>query len=329
MPISAAKETLDFIVIGAQKAGTTSLFEYLKRHPEIALPVGKEAPYFSHEPARARGWQQYLKRTFAFADPDSVWGTVTTHYMFGALYEAANSPVKNNGYTETTVPLRIREQLPAVRLIALLRDPVQRAHSHYMMARLNGLECRSFDNAIAELLKPRALRESRREPHEATGYVVWGEYGRLLSGYFDVFPAEQILVIFTDELDHEAEQTLRRIYDFIGVKRDAIPDNIGVRYREGSTVRPIARLNPYAVQEMATRSELLRSLWHRMPDRTQRQADRAFAQVAYWADLFNRGKTSDTDSPSAAVESRLREHFAPDGDLLRHCLGRSLPWKHG
>jgi hypothetical protein len=49
------KETLDFIIIGAQKAGTTSLFEYLWQHPELSLPPGKEVPYFSHEVARARG----------------------------------------------------------------------------------------------------------------------------------------------------------------------------------------------------------------------------------------------------------------------------------
>ena len=86
----AVKNTLDFIVIGAQKAGTTSLFEYLRGHPELSLPPDKEAPFFSSEEARRRGFEDYMRKAFAFADPSSKWGTVTPQYMVGGLLEHPN-----------------------------------------------------------------------------------------------------------------------------------------------------------------------------------------------------------------------------------------------
>ena len=88
------KETLDFIIIGAQKAGTTSLFEYLRPHPELWLPPGKEAPYFSHDAVIERGWQDYMEKAFAFGDPARKWGTVTPSYMVGGVYNTALLPWK-------------------------------------------------------------------------------------------------------------------------------------------------------------------------------------------------------------------------------------------
>src|SRR5579859_7000316 len=61
------KRQLDFIVIGAQKSGTTALFEYLRRHPELALPEAKEVPYFSHDANYRRDFDEYLRKAFAFA----------------------------------------------------------------------------------------------------------------------------------------------------------------------------------------------------------------------------------------------------------------------
>lgn len=195
------KDTLDFIVIGAQKAGTTSLFEYLRRHPQISMPADKEAPYFSHDHAFERGWDAYMAK-IALIDPERRWGTVTPHYMIGGVYKRAKASADAAGrYDERTVPLRIRERLPDVRLVAILRDPVARARSHHQMMVMNGSEQRSFDEAIAEHLRPDALERARRRPLADTGYVAWGEYRRILGGYFTVFPREQILVAFTDELE--------------------------------------------------------------------------------------------------------------------------------
>ena len=116
------KDRLDFLVIGAAKAGTTSLFEHLRRHPEIALPADKEAPFFATDVRYSRGWDRYLKSTFWEADPARRWGTITPQYMGGTVFEPARTAVTaGGGYDEHTLPLRIHERLPEARLIAVLR----------------------------------------------------------------------------------------------------------------------------------------------------------------------------------------------------------------
>ena len=82
------KHVLDFIVVGAQRSGTTSLFAYLRQHPEIVVPAGKEVPYFTHARHQV-SWEEYMRRLVGSADPDMRWGTVTPQYMVGGLYRPA------------------------------------------------------------------------------------------------------------------------------------------------------------------------------------------------------------------------------------------------
>jgi hypothetical protein len=322
-----AKDILDFIVIGAQKAGTTSLFEYLRRHPELCLPLDKEAPYFSHDAVWARGWDRYLKKTFASSDPERMWGTVTTHYMVGGVYDASFTPVQVAGrYDERTVPLRIRERLPNVRLVAILRDPIRRAFSHHQMALMNSLEQRPFDHAIDDLLRPESLIHSRQHPGETTGYVTWGEYGRILAGYLDVFPREQVLVVFTDELERAPERLLQRVQEFLDVSPDIIPDNVGRRYREGGTKRRFARLSPDAVQGAVAQNPATRFLWHALPQAARYRVDRGFAHMSYVVDLWNQRGEARVGDPKPATLARLREHYEQDTEQLVALLGTKPPW---
>lgn len=323
------KSILDFIVIGAQKAGTTSLFEYLRRHPELNLPPGKEVPFFSHEAVRARGWEDYIGKAFAHADPHTKWGTATPSYMVGGIYDAvvATAVSSDDCNDERTVPLRIRELLPDVRLVAILRDPVERARSHHRMALMTGLDRRSFDEAIIELLRPDSIRASRELPQETTGYVTWGEYGRILAGYFDVFPREQILVVFTEELEHAPRQLLYRVQKFLGVTPDFVPDNLGERYRMGGTERRFSWLNPHAVQGAAARTPVTRALWHALPEASRRRIDHGFRHTAYRFDLWNRGSKANVDDPRSSTLQQLYEYFVPDTAQLATLLQMTPPWQ--
>lgn len=321
------KSTLDFIVIGAQKAGTTSLFEYLKRHPQIFLPPGKEVHFFSHDTERARGWHDYIKKNFAAADPAHMWGTVTPSYMVGGAYETSKTPTDiSASYNERTVPSRIRDRSPAVRLIAVLRDPVERAYSHYRMTSMNGLERRSFDQAIEQLLKAEALDNARQFPEENTGYVTWGEYGRILSGYFDIFPRDQILVLFTHELNHTPEKLLTRIYEFLDIESDFMPDNLGTRYRVGGE-RRYSWLRVGEARRAVAHNQIAHSLWQALPDLVRHPIDRAYDRSVYAIDLWNRRASADLDVPSPAIQHRLRKHFAQDADRLTRLLGTPPPWQ--
>jgi hypothetical protein len=326
------KETLDFIVIGAQKAGTTSLFEYLRRHPQIALPANKEAPYFSHDGLFETRWDAYLRK-MALGDPEQQWGTVTPHYMIGGVHKRTRASADaRERYDERTVPLRIHERLPDVRLVAILRDPVTRARSHYQMMVLKGSERRPFDEAIADLLDPQALERARRRPVEDTGYVTWGEYARILGAYFEVFAREQILVLFTDELERSPEQLLVRVHEFLGVSTDFVPDNLGVRYRVGATERrlpwpnPNSAVSPGRVKRRLRRSATAQAGWRRLPKAPRTQIKRGVDELVYRVDLWNRRSRPSIEQPTSETEDRLREHFAQEGGELTAQLGVSPPW---
>lgn len=341
--MQAEKDRLDFIVIGAQKSGTTSLFQHLMQHPEISLPLGKERPFFSHDTVYARGWSAYMKsltrNNDAFADPTRVCGTVTPQYMVGGLYESNGEEAESHGVR--TVPSRINEALPGVRLIAILRDPVERALSHHRMLVMRGLERRSFDEAIGKLLRPHALEKTRARPRERTGYITWGEYGRILTGYFDVFPREQILVVFTEELERAPAQLLSRIQEFIGVRPDFEPDNLGRRYQAGviesgfswsspsSWMSPSSPLSPQGVGRALSRNSVARALWHVIPEDHQGRWWRPYQRIARRAALRNRrsppNEVSANTKPSPATLARLHEHYAQDADQLA-ALGVNPSW---
>jgi hypothetical protein len=327
LPNTAVKDTLDFIVIGAQKSGTTSLFEYLRRHEEVSLPADKEAPYFSHDATMSRGWKRYMETTFGGAEPARKWGTVTTHYMVGGVYKRAAASSGTRGEeTERIIPLRIRDRLPDVRLIALLRDPVERARSHHRMALMNGTEERTFEDAVDQLLQPQQLRCSRACPTENTGYITWGEYGRILAGYFAVFSPEQLLVVFTEELEGSPERLLRRVYDFLGVAQSPVPDNVAKRYRESSSTRRVSIARPELMQATLARNVAMRTMWHAMPESARRFIDRRYTHFSYRFELWNRRVQAYPQELDAATLEKLRSHFRDDSERLSELLGRYPPW---
>src|SRR4051812_24838908 len=104
-----AKGELDFIVIGAQKAGTTTLFEHLRRHPDVSLPAGKESAFFSQDENYRRGWDAYLEglaREGGMSGSDRRWGTISPSYMLGTVQKRLG---EGGSYDEHTVPRRIAE----------------------------------------------------------------------------------------------------------------------------------------------------------------------------------------------------------------------------
>lgn len=317
------KRTLDFIVIGANKAGTTSLFEYMRRHPEVALPRHKEAPFFSRDATYGRGWEQYLAVTLRSADAAQRWGTVTPDYMAGSVFERGDDDQR---YDERTVPERIREQLPDVRVVALLRDPVERALSHHKMAVMNNYDQRSFEQAMEELLRPDALERARAYPTYTNSYVVWGEYGRILNGYFALFPHEQILVEFTENMREDPVMVLRQIYGFVGAAEDFVPDNLGAEYRVGFSERRTSVVTPENLQRGLARNPIARSLWHALPTGGRLWIDYHFDAFAYRYDLWNRRPDGYSYMIDADTAARLREHFGADTEVLERLLDVKPPW---
>jgi hypothetical protein len=279
-------------------------------------------------------------------NPVRKWGTVTPQYMIGGVFTPTSDVAAKGDYDERTVPLRIRERLPDVRLIACLRDPVERARSHHRMAVMVGRERRSFDDAVRELLRPDALERARREPQDgrdSMGYIAWGEYSRILAGYLDVFPREQLLVVFTEELRRAPVRLLSRIEEFVGVNADFEPDNLEKRYRVGAIERafswtspsswmsPSSPLSPQAVKRVIAGNSAARAAWHSMPAERQRRLARPYERLAAKTVIWNRrnppNQVKANAEPSAETITRLREHYAHDSDQLAAVLGMLPPWQ--
>jgi Sulfotransferase domain len=322
--------TVDFLVIGAPKSGTTSLFEHLRGHPEIDLPPDKEVAYFSDDRIyKQAGWDEYLRK-WAFRAPKRgrVSGTITPHYMTSIAGVAADAGAETV-YDNHTLPARIHKQLPSARLIAILRDPVERAHSHHAMTLRSGVEQRPFATAVDELLQPEALAHSRSQSTEINGYVVDGEYGRLLDGYYSVFPREQILVLFTDDLAREPLDVLRRIYDFLEVSPDYEPPNLGKRYNVAGAEFKLSPTLPRRLVKTASANPVARAAWRSLSPARQTAVHSAFRRATFrFANWNRRGETSASEPSTEVVDAlgRLRDHYTDDEPKLEKLLGYPPPW---
>jgi hypothetical protein len=185
-----------FLIIGAMKAGTTSLYHYMRSHPQVFMPAFKAPEFFATEPRPRRGIDWYRKQ-FSGAGPDSV-----------AIGEASNVYTKFPTYTG--VPRRIAEHIPDVRLVYIVRDPIERIRSHYQTRAAEGSEKSPFDTAV----------------FENPIYLDYSRYARQIEQYMEHFPREQLLVVTSDDLRHHRRSVMQRVYEFIGVDIAFVPSDL-------------------------------------------------------------------------------------------------------
>ena len=293
---------LDFLIIGAQKSGTTTLFKLLSEHPYIYMPPQKELPFFTDDHAYASGFNMFLENHYKAVPITSQWGKATPHYL-----------------SDDRAASRIATLMPEVKLIVILRDPADRALSHYRMSVRRGIEQRSFEEAIQQQLQPESLEESRKLPvgraSETNTYIVWGEYGRLLKPYFDQFGKQKILTLFTKDLECDPENTLDMVCSFLGL--DTVrPASLGKRFHEGGAHERL----PWA--RSLARVHWIRYIWHAVPKRWRSPA-------TYWFHQYNVVKEKDSLSNyDEFLGKDLYRHFHGDAALLKELLGRDLPWEN-
>jgi hypothetical protein len=208
-----------FLVLGTQKGGTTTLQELLAGHPAVFLPACKEVHYFSLHADRGVDW---YRARFAAARLGQRRGEITPYYLF-----------------HPHAPARIRALLPRARLVALLRDPVERALSQYFHAWRHGFETLPLEQALAaEPARLAGAEEALRAPggqhlsHQKHSYLSRGRYTEQLRRYEALFPAEQLLVLRSEDLFADPEPTWRRIQAFLGLPGVPLPAR-GVRANAG------------------------------------------------------------------------------------------------
>ncbi len=196
----------DYLIIGTQKGGTSSLRKYIEEHPDVAEPYKKEPHYFDNKYDKSINW---YKRHFPFLNRfrNKISGEASPYYIY-----------------HPKVPKRVKRHLPDVKIIAVLRDPVDRAYSHYKMQRAKGLEELSFEDAIE---KEQERLDEAIEKIESGGYsferqkysyLDRGKYSEQLKRWFDYFDDEQILIIKSEELFNDTQNQMSRVFRFLGLK---------------------------------------------------------------------------------------------------------------
>jgi hypothetical protein len=186
----------NFLIIGAMKAGTTSLYHYLRPHPQVFMPRIKELNFFDQKGTWPRGFGWYA-RQFKDARPSAV-----------VLGEA--SPIYTQHPHHRGVPERIAAHLPDVRLIYVVRDPIERIRSHYQHLVAVGLEKKAVDRAVLE--NPLYLDVSR--------------YAYQIDQYLPHVRRDRILVITSESLRDDRLATIRKVYRFLGVADDFVPPTL-------------------------------------------------------------------------------------------------------
>lgn len=261
----------DFIMIGASRGGTTSLFRALMEHPDVVRPTfHKGINYFDLNYFRGPAWYgghfptKMAARHRVTKGHDPHVFEASGYYMFHPF-----------------APERMARDLPDVRLVVMLRDPVERAYSAYQHELSRGYEQESFERAL-DLEDERLAGEvdlMRRDPayesfsHRHHSYVGRGEYAVLLERWFEHFPREQVHVLGSELFFTEPEQTFGDLATFL-----ELPPHEGMRFkrynaepRSGMDPDTMARLDAHFAPHNARLLELLGDSWQ-APDWARRSS---------------------------------------------------------
>ncbi|MBP8245797.1 MAG: sulfotransferase [Phenylobacterium sp.] len=189
---------VDFIIAGVQKAGTTALFDHLGDVPGVALSATKEAHFFDDE---SIDWVRpdYIAYEAQFPSVEgSVVGEATPIYLYwpGAL-------------------ARIHAYNPAMRLIIMLRDPVERAWSQWRMETARGVEREPFSWCVRQG-RQRLFASQPWGHHREFSYVERGFYGEQVARLFELFPRDQVLFLKADDLRTDPNTVLASVCAFLG-----------------------------------------------------------------------------------------------------------------
>ena len=279
----------NFFIVGAPKAGTTSLYEYLSRHPEVYMPAAiKEPDYFSHEEIVQQ--QLYYKTThvkdakgykalFAGVTNQKAVGEASVSYLF--YPQTANKIYKFN---------------PAAKIIIILREPVERAYSHYLMDYRLGLLDAAFEDIIFRKL------EHRYADMYFQQVVSLGEYAEQITRYLEVFSPDQVKILFYDHLKTDPGGVMKSIFKFLEID-EAFPIDTSQRFNAHAAPKN------GLVEKMYKMHHLRRSISQLVPEALKNSFRRVF---------FKQSKKPEI---SAEAKAYLTEHYRNDVQKIRELTG--------
>jgi hypothetical protein len=291
----------NFLIIGAAKSGTSALYTYLRQHPAVFMPERKELRFFSYTgPA-----------------PDSV-PKIYLHESITSMveYQGHFSLVRNEKAIGESSPMylytpgtaeRIQSALPDVQLIAILRNPVERAYSAYLHAVREWREsARDFSEALA--LEDERIR--------AGWGMLWhyknaGFYSEQLARYYKVFKAEQLKVVLYDDLVSEPQRLIQDLFTFVGVDPDFEPD---MTERPNATGVPKSQFMYRALRTLFIKQNPIKSISRLIFPRSVRKK---FMQLV-------RSKNIRKQPMPQEIRANLMDYFHEDILRLQDLIGRDL-----
>jgi hypothetical protein len=263
-PAGKERNLPNFLVIGAMKTGTTSLYNYLRHHPEVFMPDVKEVNFFNPMRNWRRGVSWYEEQ---FKDADG--GTK-------AIGEASTSYTKFPWVRDA--PSRISAVLGDIRLIYVIRDPIERMRSHYLHNLGTGQEWRSIEEAF------------RQEPM----YANISRYALQIEQYLPYFDRERLLVIESEHLRRNRLATLRKVFEFLGVDPGWVPPSLDQEF-----YRSVDRqMNP-SLRRKLRRIPHIRRVAMYVPRHLKRLKHK----------LTDELPTHDLDVPRGEISDDLRRHL--------------------
>ena len=201
---------VDFFIVGAPKSGTTSLYHYLNEHPEISMSSQKEPDYFSDADIQNEGMYYGKNR-------------IDTSKKYHSLFDD-NSESKLKGEASVSylfyknVPQKIKSYNPEAKIIIMLRDPIDRAFSHYLMDYRLGLVSDTFEDIIDQ----KSVHKNAKLFYQQ--YIELSEYANQVKRYLNVFDGKEILFIEYEDLKMDVLGIVKKTYLFLGVNQGYEPD---------------------------------------------------------------------------------------------------------
>ena len=211
----------NFMIVGAPKSGTTSLQFYLSEHPEVFMSTPKEVNYFSHSEIEQE--ELYYKdfRIETLSEYEKLFDEVSNEKAIG------EASVSYLFYPK--IPYKIKKTIPNAKIIILLRDPVSRSYSHYLMDERLGYVDVDFDRIIFNNSKDKLLSLYYQQ------YVELGYYFQQVKRYLDVFGKENVGVYIFDDLTTNPQNILNQVYILLEIEKIELS---GINKRHNAYMNP-------------------------------------------------------------------------------------------
>lgn len=266
-----------FIVVGAMKCGTTSLHEYLDAHPDICMSTPKETNFFLEDNDKDLDW--YRER---FPVQAQEYGETSTNYTKYPAFDGVSA--------------RMYQLLPDVKLLYLVRDPVERAVSHYFHNRIHDREAQSVDDAFL--------------PPSDSHYLQTSRYHMQIARYLQYYRPSQLLVVESERLREERVEAMRRIFQFLGVAAEI--DDTKLQHEYHATTEKLPPVISGFLQETRV-GQTVKSVAQRLLPQTL---------IRRSLEIFREKRERPTLDETTA--KRIRDYLKGDVRQLRELTGKSF-----